>query len=82
MEALKRQGFSFQPVERFMRGPLGKVVILRHDVDERPQNALKMAHIEYRLGIRATYYFRILKISNDPDVIAEIVRMGHEIGYH
>ena len=82
LNALRRQGFSFQTVEQFVRGPLGKVVVLRHDVDERPRNALKMAKIEHRLGMQATYYFRILKISNDPEVIAEIVRMGHEIGYH
>jgi hypothetical protein len=82
LEALRRQSFSFQTVEQFMTDPLGKVVILRHDVDERPRNALSMAQIEYRMGIRASYYFRILEISNDPEVIAEIARMGHEIGYH
>jgi len=82
LEALKGQSFCFQTVEEYMTDPLTKVIILRHDVDERPRNALSMAQIEYGMGIRASYYFRILEISNDPEVIAEIARMGHEIGYH
>lgn len=59
-----------------------QIVVLRHDVDERPTNALKMALIESSLGIKSTYYFRAVKISNDPDVIKQIVALGHEIGYH
>ncbi len=57
-------------------------VILRHDVDELPSNALKMAKIENGLGIKATYYFRTVNHSNNPEVIRTIVRLGHEIGYH
>ena len=30
----------------------------------------------------ATYFFRIVKQSNVPEVIKEIVEMGHEVGYH
>jgi len=82
LKVLSRQGFSFQTVEQFVRGALEKVVVLRHDVDKRPRSALKMAEVEHETGIRASYYFRTLKISNDPEVIAEIVRMGHELGYH
>jgi hypothetical protein len=80
--AVKAGGFSFQTFQDFLKNPAGRAVILRHDVDERPQNALKIAQAEHRMGIRATYYFRILKISNDPEVITEIARLGHEIGYH
>lgn len=59
-----------------------KIVILRHDVDEIANNALKMAQVEHQLGIQATYYFRIVKQSNRPDIIRKIADMGHEIGYH
>ena len=60
----------------------GKVVVLRHDVDELAWNALKMAQLEHRLGVRATYFFRIVKQSNVPEVIRQIVDLGHEVGYH
>ena len=59
-----------------------KLIILRHDVDRRPKNALKMAQMEHELGIKSSYYFRIVKESNNPEIIKEIVRLGHEIGYH
>lgn len=62
--------------------PSGKVLILRHDVDEQPQNALKMAEAEKELGVHATYYFRRVPKSDHPDVIRRIAAMGHEIGYH
>jgi hypothetical protein len=59
-----------------------KVLILRHDVDKNPKNALKCAEIERDHKIRSTYYFRIVRASFDPDIIREIENMGHEIGYH
>ena len=59
-----------------------RFVVLRHDVDELAGNALKMARLENGMGITATYYFRIVKQSNNPEVIREIVRLQHEVGYH
>jgi len=59
-----------------------KLVILRHDVDAKPENSLKTAQIEHALGAKATYYFRVGKESNNPQVIKTIAQLGHEIGYH
>ena len=59
-----------------------KTVVMRHDVDEKAYNALKMAQLEHKLGIRSTYFFRIVKQSNVPEVIRGIAALGHEIGYH
>lgn len=83
LEAFLQAGYRFQTFEEFMEHPAeGKVIVMRHDVDELAKNALKMAKVEHRLGIRATYFFRIVKQSNVPEVIREIVKMGHEVGYH
>ncbi len=59
-----------------------KTIVLRHDVDKCPHNSLATARIEAKRGIRASYYFRVGAESNDPEVIREIVKLGHEIGYH
>ena len=59
-----------------------RFVILRHDVDRKPENALKMAELENRLGITSTYYFRMKEDVFKPAIIKEIASMGHEIGYH
>ena len=82
LQVLKIGKYEFQSFAEFIENPAEKSIILRHDVDERPKNALKMAQAEHELGIRATYYFRIVKISNKPDIIRKIVDLGHEIGYH
>jgi len=59
-----------------------KTLILRHDVDRMPQNALKMAKLEHDLGIKTTYYFRTIPQTFKPEIIKQIVDLGHEIGYH
>ncbi len=83
LEALLAAGFQFQTFEDYIDNPKeGKTVVLRHDVDEKARNALAMAKIEHELGVRATYFFRIVKQSNVPEVMRDIVSMGHELGYH
>lgn len=57
-------------------------VILRHDVDKKPQNSLKTARIEHELGWKAIYYFRAVPESWNEGIIKEIASLGHEIGYH
>lgn len=57
-------------------------VLLRHDVDLKPQNSLQTARIEHELGWKATYYFRAVPESWDEDIIRKIASLGHEIGYH
>ena len=59
-----------------------KFVIMRHDVDRMPGNALATAKIEHELGIRSTYYFRAIKSVFKPDIMKQIEDMGHEVGYH
>ena len=58
------------------------LVLLRHDVDRKPQNALRMAKLENKLGIKTSYYFRIVPESYDENIIKQIADLGHEIGYH
>lgn len=57
-------------------------IILRHDVDRKPENALRMAKLEHELGVRSTYYFRCVPVSFDANMIRQISEMGHEIGFH
>jgi hypothetical protein len=57
-------------------------LVLRHDVDRRPKNALAMAEMEAEMGVRASYYFRMVPVSFVPAIVARIAALGHEIGYH
>lgn len=66
---------------RIGKGNTGKLVILRHDVDRKPFNALKMAELENELEIQSTYYFRY-PCTFKPDTMEKIRGLGHEVGYH
>ena len=58
----------------------GRVLILRHDVDQRAVSALELARVERELGISSTWYFRWR--TADPDVIAAVRAQGGEVGLH
>lgn len=82
LSTLLEQNYSFQPFIDFLRNPESMAVILRHDVDAGKMNSLRTAQLENELGIRGTYYFRMVPESFDKDVIKKIAVLGHEIGYH
>ena len=82
LSILKNAGFSFQTYVDFSNNPQPKSIILRHDVDARPEHSLAFARIQLEMGIRGTYYFRMVPQSFDTSIIKEIAAMGHEIGYH
>lgn len=78
-----KQHYQIVTVKDYFTGMTWKpqpVVILRHDVDRRPHNALRMAEIETAMGISSTYYFR--KTTFNQHIIEDIHFWGHEIGYH
>ena len=59
-----------------------QILILRHDVDLLPQNSLRFAKIQAKMGTKGSYYFRAVPESWDDDIIKEIADLGHEVGYH
>lgn len=82
IQIFKSSDYKFKTVENFFSKPESKVIIFRHDVDRKPLNSLNTAIIENKLGIKASYYFRILKNSNNEITLRKIAKLGHEIGYH
>lgn len=82
IEALLKHGYSFQTFADFLKKPKEKCIILRHDVDTKPNNSLQFALIQHELGIRGTYYFRNVSQSLDVAILKKISNLNHEIGYH
>lgn len=80
--ALKESGYAFQTFEEYSLSPGKKIVIMRHDVDRRAQNALRLAEVESEMGIKGSYHFRSVSSSNVPEIISSIAGLGHEIAYH
>jgi hypothetical protein len=84
LETALQCNYQLMAYEDFVRGASDnqRAYILRHDVDDLPYRSVQIAAIEKSLGVRGTYYFRIVKQSNQPEAIEAIAKMGHEIGYH
>ncbi len=82
LNALLRAGYRLQTLERYMETPAERAVVLRHDVDQLPSNALRFARIQAEHGIAGSYYFRVAPESYDVSIMEQIAELGHEIGYH
>ena len=86
LTVLQGKGYQFVTFEQYCTMPVAqlpeRMIILRHDVDLKAKNSQQTAQIEYEMGIAASYYFRVVSESNQPDVIRKIAALGHEIGYH
>ena len=88
LEALKRNGYRTLTMQEYVTAQHqhdmddAKIAVLRHDVDLHAERSLQTAQLEHSLGMRATYYFRVIPQSNKPHIINQIAELGHEIGYH
>lgn len=79
----REAGYRIVSVEDWVDGEAGhgeQTLILRHDVDQHPRSALRMAAIERRAGVRSTWYFRWR--TADPAVIARLRADGFQVGFH
>lgn len=76
------KNYTLQSFSEFLANPSERYIILRHDVDMRPQYSLRFAEIQKEFGIKGSYYFRIVPQSFDESIIRKIASLGHEIGYH
>lgn len=73
-----------------IEAPRGKKrnILLRHDVDNDLQRSFRMAQLEEKAGIRATYFILDTApywVTSDPrlwSALLGIAKMGHEIAWH
>lgn len=82
IKALLRKQSNFTSFSNYLISNPENSIILRHDVDRIPDNALQIAKLESDYGINGTYYFRMVEESYDEKIIQAISKLNHEIGYH
>lgn len=82
LSALKRCSVPFTGFGDIAGCQIERFIVLRHDVDKKPGNALNLARIEARESIKASYHFRASGKGFEEKVISEIAALGHEIAYH
>ena len=61
--SLMEQGYQFQTFQEYLTTPASRSIVLRHDVDRRPNNSLDLARIENELGIKPGQITRDRKFS-------------------
>lgn len=83
----KEQGFKFI-LHKDVFVENRKDIIWRHDVEFSPDIALRMAEIEYALGVKSTYFFQMHSEFYNilerymSDILSQIKNLGHHIGLH
>ncbi|SNZ16963.1 hypothetical protein SAMN06269185_2830 [Natronoarchaeum philippinense] len=86
LDAGLEAGYSFLTVREYLATDAGELpeqfVVLRHDVDRKPENALDMARLEAQKEVPSTYYVRTIEKTFRPGLIRRIEELGHEVGYH
>jgi len=83
IQTILRADYKIYAVDEYIREkPEKNVVVLRHDVDVNPHQALLMAKLERSLGVKSTYYFRYIPRVFNESIIKSIGEMGFEVGYH
>ncbi|MFC3476453.1 hypothetical protein [Halobacterium litoreum] len=82
LDAIDAGGYETLTVREYLaRDDLPeRFVVLRHDVDRKPENAAKMAALEAERGVRSTYYYRTKTFTADS--VERVSSLGHEVGYH
>jgi len=60
----------------------GAWISIKHDVETNVKKALKIAIIEKKHNIRATYFVQSYLLHDNIDLLQSISNLGHEVSYH
>ena len=82
LNALVKVNFPIYTIVEWIKKKPSEGLILRHDVDRKPKQAIKIAKIAAECGAIGTFNFRVLRDRTDKNAVVDISNMGHEIGYH
>ena len=82
LNALVKVNFPIYTIVEWIKKNPSEGLILRHDVDRKPKQAIKIAKIAAECGAIGTFNFRVLRDRTDKNAVVDISNMGHEIGYH
>lgn len=86
LSILREQGYQACSYHNWNESP--RCVILRHDIDNSLNAAIRMGEIEEKLGIQSTYFVLLRTDFYNPasqkslEMLHRLQAMGHEIGLH
>lgn len=86
LNLLKKEGYEFRSYHDY--GEFARCVILRHDIDNSLDQAVRMAELETEEGVCSTWFvllrtdFYNVASRTSLDKLRRIQRYGHELGLH
>lgn len=86
IKTLQDASYSFADYHNYEK--YSRCVILRHDIDNSIEKAVKLAEIEAKIGVKSTYFALMTSEFYNPaakknlEGLSKIQKLGHEIGLH
>lgn len=86
LSLLREGGYAFRDYHSYGDAP--RCAILRHDIDTSLEQAVKLAELEAREGVRSTWFvllrtdFYNAASKTGREALRHIRALGHEIGLH
>lgn len=86
--AYRNAGYAVTSFDSYLSNPMQKHMILRHDIDNSIEQALRVARVDAEAGCSSTFFLRVhargynLLSLPSLQIIAEMESLGHEVQLH
>ncbi|WP_241095452.1 GCN5 family acetyltransferase [Leucobacter sp. CX169] len=88
MTAYKEAGYLVTSFQEYLESPQGLHMILRHDIDNTIEQAMRVAEVDAAAGCTSTFFLRVhargYNLMSLPSlrIVQEIEALGHEVQLH
>jgi hypothetical protein len=80
LSVLQSGGYYFQTFTDFIEKSKDKVVIIHHDVDRLPENAIRMVRLEHELGWLQPNTYELCRRIGMKGLFGRLLRWGMRLG--
>lgn len=88
LRAFRADGYAVTSFDDYLESPTGRHLVLRHDIDNSIEQALRVARLDAEAGCTASIFVRVhargYNLLDLPSlrILREFEQMGHEVGLH
>ncbi len=88
LHAFHAEGYAVTSFQDYLRNPQQKHLVLRHAIDNSPQQAMRVARADAAAGCTSSFYLRVhaqgYNLLSLPSLLAirEMEELGHEVQLH
>ncbi len=88
LRAFRAEGYAVTSFRDYLRDPQAKHLVMRHDIDNSLQQAMRVARVDAEEGCTSSFYVRVHALGYNllslPSLLAirEMEDLGHEVQLH